>query len=253
MFLLFLFILGLAIGSFLNVCIDRLSKDQSILGRSKCDHCRKKIESRDLIPVLSFMLLRGRCRFCKKKLSFYYPLVELLTGITFVLVWLVIPAQNYLTTIAYIGIFTSLIGIFFADLKYQIIPDEFQVALLLFSALFFYSIGTPTEQYKNALVSGLIVLSPIYFLYLVTDARGMGFGDVKLSFIIGFLFGSIAGILAVYLGFVTGALVGLILLLSGRRKWRSKIAFGPFLVIGSILVLIFFKEMRAFIQGIYGL
>ena len=243
MLLSFLFILGLAVGSFLNVCIDRLPKNKSLMGRSHCDFCKKKLQARDLIPVISFFLLNRKCRYCRKDLSWYYPSVELLTAFIFVLVWTYTPVPNAIVRIAIIGIFAIFAGIFFADLKYQIIPDEFQVALLFFGIVLAYFTGANLKEFGQLAVNGLIVMIPMYLLYLITNGKGLGFGDVKLSFVIGFLFGTIGGFIALYLGFVMGAIVGIFLLLSGKKRWKSKIAFGPFLVLGSMFMLLFGHEL----------
>lgn len=278
--LILLFILGLAIGSFLNVLIDRLAKKQSILGRSYCDHCKKKLKSQDLIPVFSYFQLGGKCRYCHKKLSAYYPFVEIVTAVFFVVLWIYLPtnvilgstfdklsvnsatpestlgfwtSQNdVLVRVLYLGLFSSLIGIFFADLKYQIIPDELQIALFLFA---FLIIGMPAFEIKRFLghlFSGAAIMAPMYLLHVATKGKGMGFADVKLSFTIGFLLGIIGGFIAVYIGFVTGAVVGLILLASHRKKWRSKIAFGPFLVLGTVTVLIFQPQLMEIFRFIFG-
>ena len=133
----FLFIYGTAIGSFLNVLIDRLPNEQSIMGRSHCDYCKKTLQGIDLFPIFSFLLLKGKCRYCHKKLSYFYPFVEILTGIAFILTWMYFPVVGRtvvlqtLGKIAGLGIISSLIVIIFADLKYQIIPDSMQVSFLI--------------------------------------------------------------------------------------------------------------------------
>lgn len=235
-----LFIYGTAIGSFLNVLIDRLPHDQPITGRSHCDYCKKKLAGQDLIPVVSFFLLDGRCRYCKKKLSYFYPFVEVLTGLTFAMVWILIPG-NIVTKIIYLGIFSCLITIFFADYKYQIIPDEVQIALMIFVlALTVLMPGGPLMwSLFRKLLAGVAVMTPILLIYLLTQAKGMGFGDVKYAFIMGFLLGIHGGITALFIAFVTGAAVGLLMIAGGRKKMKSAIAFGPFLVIGTIAVIFY--------------
>ena len=157
--LFFLFILGSSVGSFLNVLIDRLPRAQSIKGRSHCDHCHHKLAWLDLIPVVSFFLLRGKCRYCGEKISWQYPLVEGLTGVMFVAVTVIpspmnigrgIPLQPGSTLMGSLvvpqltgllgmtirlGIVSCLIVIFFSDLKYQIIPDSIQIAFFIFGLL----------------------------------------------------------------------------------------------------------------------
>src|SRR3989344_25048 len=134
---IFLFFLGTIIGSFLNVLIDRLPREESIMGRSHCDHCKKTLSPIDLIPVLSFLFLKGKCRYCGKKLSLQYPGIEILTGVLFVLIYnfkflIYNSNSNFEFQISNYAIVSCLIVIFFIDLKNQIIPDEMQIALFIF-------------------------------------------------------------------------------------------------------------------------
>lgn len=247
---LFLFIFGASVGSFLNVLIDRLPKGELISGRSYCDCCRHKLSWSDLIPVVSFFLLKGKCRYCGKNISWQYPSVEILTGIIFILLWSfsTIIYPTIVGKIIILGLVSCLIVIFFSDLKYQIIPDAIQVALFLFSLLL--KLGGIFQL--HFFTAGLVVMLPILFLYLVTRGRGMGFGDVKLSFTMGFLLGIKAGLLALYFGFVMGGIVGLILLWLKKKKLKSKIAFGPFLVLGILIMLFWEKEIFQLVSKIYG-
>lgn len=272
---IFIFILGLAIGSFLNVCIDRLPHDETLQGRSHCDHCRKKLQGIDLIPVVSFILLNGKCRYCKKKLSLFYPFVEIVTGLSFLFVWLFViasPAQLgaaissvgiassfdlnmtprndmialLITAISYFGITSSLIVIFFADLKYHIIPDEATIAIILFTL--------PIVGARHALplqdhiLGGIFLFLIIYLLYIITRGRGMGFGDVKFAFAMGFLLGPKAGGIALYVSFILGGIVSLILILLNKRGMKSMIAFGPFMVIGIVLMLFFPEKIFSLVS-----
>ncbi|OGK59761.1 hypothetical protein A3H84_03615 [Candidatus Roizmanbacteria bacterium RIFCSPLOWO2_02_FULL_40_13] len=250
MVLVFLFVLGLAVGSFLNVCIDRLPKNKKITGRSQCDFCKKKLKPIDLIPVFSFFQLGGKCKYCRKKLSFYYPFVEIVTAVVFVVLWVYLP-QSEIQKVFYLGLFATLIGIFFADLKYQIIPDELQITLFIFAFFLIADRGGGVKQLAEHLFSGAIVMLPMYLLHILTKGKGMGFGDVKLSFIIGFLLGITGGFIALYLGFAVGAVIGVGLLMSKKRKWKSKIAFGPFIVIGFISVLLSGQRLIELVREIY--
>ncbi len=264
MFYLFLFIFGTAIGSFLNVLIDRLPNDESIMGRSHCDYCRKKIAWYDLIPIISFIVLGGTCRNCRKKLSFFYPAIEFLTGISFVLVWKFLPysilGQGFrqilqariLIRFVYLAITACLIVIFFSDYKYHIIPDQVQIALFALSLFLIPFYGSVTQVFVSRVIAAILVSAPILFLYHITRGGGMGFGDVKLSFIIGLMFGIKAGLVVLYIAFVFGAIIGLLLMLSKKRGLKSKIAFGPFLVTGMFVVLFWRDQIFALIKKIYG-
>ena len=145
-----------------------------------------------------------------------------------------------------------MIVIFFIDLKEQIIPDEMQIALFINILLSKIVVGTSVTVLGFAIVEGLIVLLPILLLYLLTKGRGMGFGDVKLAFNMGFFLGLKGGLVAIYAGFILGAISGIILLLMKKKKMKSKIAFGPFLVIGMFIILFFEKPIFNLIQKIYG-
>jgi len=276
----YVFVFGLAIGSFLNVLIDRLPKGQSIMGRSHCDNCRHKLNGADLFPVLSFIFLRGKCRYCGKKISWQYPLIELLTGISYVLIvnfqfpllrqgFGVQAILNQFSIfnfefliqlarfISYLGLFSTLIVIFFADVKYQIIPDSMQISFFVFTFLLhIINLGFDWKLIIgnwNFLLAGILVMLPILILYWLTKGRGMGFGDVKLAFVIGFFLGFKAGFLALYCGFILGAIIGLILIIFKQKKLKSKIAFGPFLVLGMIIVLVWQRPIYDLIYRIYGL
>lgn len=231
--LIFIFIIGLSIGSFLNVLVDRLPNEETILGRSHCDYCKKKLDWIDLIPVVSFLLLGARCRRCQKKLSWFYPFIELLTGVIFVL--------SYLSNLSYLPIICCLIVIFFADLKYHIIPDSMTAVFTFFSFILIILSGQPFFPH---LATAFALAFFIYLFYFFSKGKGMGFGDVKLAFPIGLWLGPILGPAAIYFGFVTGGIFALVLLLLGKKKLKSKIAFGPFLVIGVVLAIIFQKQIN---------
>jgi leader peptidase (prepilin peptidase)/N-methyltransferase len=251
MFNLFLFILGLSIGSFLNVLIDRLPKEEQITGWSYCDSCHHRLFMLDLIPVFSFLSLKRRCRYCRKKISIHYPLVEILTGVMFILTWNIIPGGYNIVKLAYLGVISCLIIVFFSDLKYHIIPDSVQMTLFIFSL---FAVGKDINLiiFAGRIASALLIMAPILILHLLTHGNGMGFGDVKLAFIIGFLLGIRGGLVALYIAFIIGAVVGIIFIILGKKGLKSKIAFGPFLVLG-ILTMIFWQEsFFALFRKIYG-
>ena len=234
-----IFVLGLAVGSFLNVLIDRLPKDKSIIkGRSYCDHCKKPLRWYDLIPLLSFLILKGKCRNCHFSISFYYPMVELVTGVVFVLTFdhlrggsLDIVALAY-----YLFILSSLIVIFFTDLKYGIIPDKIVYPAILTVSI--YTIFNFQFSIFNYFLSALGAFLFFLILYLVTKGRGMGFGDVKLVFILGLFLGFPKAVVAFYIAFLTGAIFGCILIVWGKKKFfGGTIPFGPYLVLGTFISL----------------
>lgn len=239
--LLFLFILGLSVGSFLNVLIDRLPKGESILGRSYCDHCKTKIKSLDLVPIISFVSLRGKCRYCGKKISWKYPAIELLTAVVFVLGFLYLPTDSLVVKILYLGLLSCLIVIFFTDAKFQLIPDQIQIAFFLLSLAILIFSGFDLNLILRRLFDGILTMLPILLIYLLTKKKAMGFADVIFSFSIGFLLGLFDGFVAIYIAFIVGAIYGIVLIVLRRARLKTKIALGPFLVLG-ILVIIFFAD-----------
>lgn len=250
---LFFFILGTAIGSFLNELIDRLPFEKSMMGRSHCDYCKKKLAWIDLIPVVSYFLIGGRCRYCKKKLSWKYPALELFTGVVFgFMSFYLLPSVDFFHLLLYLAIAACLIVIFFADVKYQIIPDETHIFLLILVLIMKIIDGATLFSLMFNVIEGVAVMTPILLLYLLTKGRGMGFGDVKLAFVMGWMMGVKMGLLSLYFGFIGGAFIGIALLLLKQKKLKSKIAFGPFIIGGIVLVISFQKEINAFIHKIYG-
>ena len=227
----FIFLLGLAFGSFANVLIDRLPKGEDVMfGRSKCDYCRKTLAWYELIPLISFLLQGGRCRKCRKRLNWQYPLVELATAAGFACIYAFAFTSAGVLVFQCL-VFFALLVIFVTDGKYQIIPDS-MVAAGLIGVLII--LGIRPDRILTALVTTFF----FYCLYLVTRGRGLGFGDVKFSFLLGYLAGYPKIIVALYLAFLTGAAGGVILILAGKRKLKSRIAFGPFLVIGLAVSLV---------------
>lgn len=265
-FLFFLlFLLGLCVGSFLNVLIYRLPRSLSITGRSFCPKCKKKIPWRDNLPILSFILLGGRCRFCRSPIGIQYPVVELTTGVLFVLVYLfhlrgVFPplagplhlqgTLSFLILPYQLLLISALIVVFFTDLKSQIIPDQIVYPAIFFSLIFLIS------QSPNIPISPILSASgaALFFLTLVvvTRGRGMGWGDVKLAGLMGLILGFPKIIVALYLAFLTGAIIAVILVLVGKKRFGQSIPFGPFLSGATIASLFWGQNLWQIFQKITG-
>ncbi|MBP9814637.1 prepilin peptidase [Candidatus Woesebacteria bacterium] len=241
MLILLLCIIGLAIGSFLNVLIDRAPLDESILwGRSHCDYCKKPLRWFELIPLFSYMAQGGRCRRCHKSLRLQYPIVEGVNALLFgVIAWQFGPIVSVIDLVGLFGLLffaSAALSIVVADSLYQLIPDG--SIMLIFISAGMRLASAPSEIIAN-LMSAVVAYAIFYFLWWITRGKGMGFGDVKLAGVLGLFLGFPDTILAFYIAFLTGAVVGVILILGRRAGMKTKIAFGPFLIFGAIATLLF--------------
>ena len=220
------------------VVADRMIRDETFFkGRSYCEQCKHTLSYWDLVPLFSFLFLHGTCRYCKVKLSYYYPLSELLTGFVFLLVYLTIGTSSLPQLFFYVYIASSLLVIFLADIKYGIIPDKIVYPALFFTLLF--QVMTNTSLLMHYIFSSIGAGGFFLSLFVITKGRGMGFGDVKLAVLMGLLLGFPSIIYALYIAFLTGAFVSLILILWRKKEIKSTIPFGPFLVFGTSIVLFF--------------
>jgi prepilin signal peptidase PulO-like enzyme (type II secretory pathway) len=247
----FLFIFGLAIGSFLNVIIYRaIHGDSPLRGRSYCDNCKKPIAWYDNIPLISFIILRRRCRYCKTPIPWEYPAVELLTATLFVWWYAVgftffqLSSQplNIIQPIFWLSVGILFLIITFTDLSYMIIPDSSVILLTAISLLYrIYLLSTgvmQTQDFMRSLI--MAVAASLFFLALValTRGKGMGLGDVKVVFPLGFIVGFPSFLVSLLVACITGALVGVILLALQKKKLKGIIPFGPFLIFGSVVGLV---------------
>ena len=237
-----MFAIGLLVGSFLNVVILRMNTGRSVVtGRSKCARCNRTLAWYELVPVLSFLVLRGKCRQCRIPISFQYPLVELLTAIVFVVSYTKIVIHGGFTTLAWVSFFFTLVVASLLlvmtvyDLRHKIIPDSivYPFILLALASVVWKTFTVPQFSITGAIVDGVIVALPFFLLWYLSKGRVMGFGDVKLALGIGWLVGLSIGFGSILLAFWIGAVVGL-LLLGVTRKYgmKSEIPFAPFLVSG---------------------
>ncbi|MCA9371716.1 prepilin peptidase [Candidatus Woesebacteria bacterium] len=263
----FVFVIGLFFGSFLNVLADRLPRGETILGRSKCESCKHELAWNDLIPIISYILLRGRCRYCKKHFSIQYVFVEIGTAIIFTLTHYFSITHYYIVgaSVLHLILVSIWIAMLLSDLRYFILPDSLQgaafVTAVIHSILIvpswhftleFVSISTFLLSLSSIpLVAGIIVALPIYLLYIVTKGKGMGFGDVKLAFVLGVLLGPWQGLLSLYLASIFGGSVALIFLALRKAHLKSKIPFGPFLILGGYIMLFFGPYIIAQYMYIY--
>ena len=246
------FILGLIIGSFLNVVILRFNTERSLGGRSGCMSCMHKLSWYELIPVLSFLGLRGRCRNCKAKISIQYPIVELISG--FIFAALFVKFQNIFfyntvpvfvfTYVFYVTAFSILLVIAAYDMRHKIIPDTLSLALgiLAFIGLFFFNDSGfyPHIPSIIELSSGFLIAAPFAFFWLVSSGRWMGLGDAKLAIGLGWLLGISLALSGVVIAFWIGAAVGVTLIIFSKKYgMKSAIPFAPYLVLGTMLAFLF--------------
>ena len=234
-------IFGLLIGSFLNVVIVRVPAGRSVVRpRSACMSCEQPISERDNIPVLSWLLLRGRSRCCNEPISWRYPLVEAVTGVAFGalaawvgLSWL-LPALLYL---AAISIALTMIDLELFRLPNAIVLPSYPVAAVLLTVPALVE-GEPRRLLGAAVAA--VALYAFYFLLLIVYPAGMGFGDVKLAGVLGLYlgwFGWEFPVVATFAGFLLGGLVGLVLMILGRAGRKTQIPFGPYMIVGAWLAL----------------
>ncbi len=243
---LIIFAFGLLIGSFLNVVILRLNTGRSVVvGRSACATCARTLHWYELVPVFSFLGLGGKCHTCKQSISFQYPLVELLTGIYFVLAYSRLVIGGGFTALSWLSfVFALVVGallliIAVYDLRHQIIPDMivYPFILIALASVLYRALTVPTYSFAAALVGGVFVALPFFLIWFFSKGRAMGFGDVKLALGIGWLVGLSAGFAVFVLSFWIGGIVGLFLLaLSRKYKMKSEVPFGPFLIIALCIV-----------------
>lgn len=258
-FYLFIFCFGLIVGSFLNSVIYRLSLPnfswEKIIGlkeRSYCPNCKHVLEWQDLIPILSFFDLNGKCRYCKKPISFQYPLVEIATALLFLLIFnsqFLISKQflifNFLNLIYYWIIASFLIVIFVYDLKHYIIPDEIVYSAIAIALIFNFQflISNQSSIFKSAILSAVGASAFFLIIFLLSKGKWLGFGDVKLAFFMGLFLSFPSIIVALFFSYLIGAIIGLGLIFSGKKGLKSEVPFGPFLVTGTFVALFFGEKI----------
>lgn len=236
---LFSFALGAVFGSFLNVCIYRIPLKLSLIAPgSHCPNCKLPIRAYDNIPIISYLLLNGRCRDCKKRIPIRYPFVEFIAGL--ITVELISVYGFNLDSLSYIVLAYILVVVAFIDLDHLIIPNKVTLLGFVVGLVFVLASGSP-KGWTNPLIGAILVGG---FLYasgilgkLVFHKESMGFGDVKLGAMIGIFIGWKWGIVALFLSFNGAAIFGLTGLILHRVEFGQRIPFGLFLSLGSVLTL----------------
>ncbi len=246
-----IFILGLIIGSFLNAVIFRLKEDESFIGgRSRCMHCSHALSWLDLVPVFSFIFLRGRCRYCKKQISFQYPLVELITATVFALIAYNLQPTTYNLNFWFSCVMASFfIVIAVYDYKHYLILDK-----IVFPALGLVTIyNIFSGNFIEGLLGAAMVAGFFAAQYYLSKGRWIGFGDVKLGLVLGSLLGVKLGIIMLIVAYCLGAIVGIFLIAVGRKKLGSELPFGVFLSFSAIIMMIVGQRLAEWYFNLIGL
>ena len=250
MFYIGFFLFGSIFGSFSNVCIYRLPNNKAISkGRSFCSSCKEEIRWFDNIPLISFIILRGKCRNCNAKISFQYFLVELIAGLSFVFIYYLFGISITSVLLAILSIF--FIIIFFIDLKHYIIPNELTFPLMAIGFLKSFDPNlnqTIFPNYINSLIGGLVGYSIIWliiFIYKkIRNKEGMGLGDAKLLAVIGFWFGWLSIPFTIFISSVVALILLIPSILKKSRGMASQIPFGPYIIIGCIIYISFENQIN---------
>ena len=239
------FVFGLITGSFLNCIIYRVEKGESFLkGRSYCPSCNHSLAWQDLVPLISFLSLGGRCRYCSEKISWQYPLVELAAGIVFSIVFLFNGTYSLLTFAYLLVVSSFLILIFTYDFKHLLVPDVFVYIPIAFTLIYLafylfgsYDFNTAKIGMLKHLFSAFLASGFFGILVLVSKEKWMGSGDIGIGFLMGLILGWPNIIVGLLFSFFLGALVGIALMVLRKKGLKSEIAFGPFLVLGTFFAL----------------
>lgn len=238
-----MFVLGLCMGSFVNMLVYRKAVEYKLMthkfgkvgnSRSFCDFCGRQLKWYENVPVISWLVLKGSTRCCRRKLPVLYPIVEIGTGIMLMMFNLKYPWWQVDIKYWILGIIVLTLIIFLTvfDYKYMILPDFAIIMLIILASL---SLVFYQDDLTNYLISSVLTMGFLAFLNLITKGKGMGWGDVKLAVFMGLWLGYPKIIVAMYLAFITGALVSLVLIIRKRATKKSLIAFGPFLLLGVVI------------------
>ena len=249
-----IFIYGIIIGSFLNVCIYRIPREDSIaFPSSHCTSCGTSLKWYDNIPLFSYISLRGKCRYCQSKISKQYPIVEALNGITYIVLFYYYNLS--LDFVFYSLISSTLIIITFIDLIEMIIPDILVIIILILSLLhkilncFIYNIS---PEFLNSFL-GLLLAGGIFLAIVLLSRGGMGGGDVTLIGALGFVLGIRLVLLNILLSFILGAIISLVLLATKIKTRKDPIPFGPFIVLAFFISLVWGEGIVEMYLGLMGI
>lgn len=281
--LIFIFIFGTIIGSFLNAVIWRIHSSESVMrGRSKCVHCEHELSVGDLVPIISFALLKGICRYCKKHISWQYPLVEFATGLLFLLLYSVFlqSAPDGLLTAVFLGttpgavlefvrlllFLCILVVLFVYDARWGLLPDSVTLPAIpaaFILNLFVFTAPTACEggafvcffsqPWFNMLAAALIGGGFFAFQYIISKGVWIGGGDIRLGALMGVMLGLPGVLYALFIAYIVGACVAIVLLVQRKKGMKSELAFGPFLCGATAVVLLYGGQISSWVEIYFGL
>ncbi len=258
----FTFIIALCIGSFWNVLLYRIPRDipGSISGHSSCPYCQHRLTFFDLIPLLSFVLRKGKCHYCNKKISWKYPLVEFTTGIICVSLSTLIFSPSIFDRIFLFGIGSILTLLLFFDSWYLILPKQILVLLCSWTILgkilqFFFFHGSQNSMlfFQDSIIGAISIGIFFALQYFLSHKKAIGEGDIYLGICLGILFGWKLGIVAIFLSYILASFFALFILVSQKGTLKSKLPLGSFLCIGSFITLLWGKNILNWYLGMIGL
>jgi len=235
-----IFLLGVSIGSFINAAVFRVREGESLVkSRSKCRTCEVPIGAKDLVPVLSYLRLKGRCRNCKSVISWQYPVVEMVMGILFVVAFF---HADTLLIFARDAIFLSYLVILFVyDLRYMLILDKFTIPAMIIAILLNLWIGIVPPI--AMMLGGLALAAFFHLQYVLSKGAWVGGGDIRMGALMGFMLGLGYGLVALFIAYIFGALVGVGLIVMKKADRKTPIPFGTFLAVATAIVLFIGPEL----------
>lgn len=229
----YIFLIGSIIGSFINVCVHRYKSNESFLvPHSHCTNCNHPLRWLDLIPIISWFLLKGKCKYCKHHISFRYPLVEFLTGFLFFLI--LYEFSFSATTFIYLIAASILIFAAFVDMDIMIIPDRTHLFLAICSVLLLF---LQPESYLDRVIGSICLSLPLFIVAFI--ANSIGYGDIKLLASLGLLLGYQDLLLSFFISSLIGSLVALYLIFIKKYTLKLKIPFGPYLIFSAFISLLY--------------
>jgi len=253
MIVFFITIFGLIIGSFLNSIIYRLKVGGNIVNeRSRCPSCLKTLRWFELLPVISFIIQRCKCRSCYRLISWQYPLVEMVVALGFVLSYLIhqtVGSEFYVLVFRDWVYIVFLVIIFVYDLKWQLILDRVTVPAMIIALFFTWGI-LGVEVFLWHLVAGVIAGGFFLTQFIISRGRWIGGGDIRMGLIMGFMVGWPGILVALFISYVLGALISVLIVLKAKKKWSSQIAFGTFLSFGTFITILYGKFIVGWYQSL---